>query len=72
MPCMAQYIPEFKQLTYNNKMKHILKSTAQETSYYQKYVHFKQPKIGGMLVPHKDSTFMYTEPAKLYGVWKTL
>ena len=53
-------------------MKHILKSTAQEASYYPKYVHFKQPKICDMLVPYKDSTFMYTEPAKLYAVWKTL
>lgn len=33
---------------------------------------FKQPKIGGVVVPHKDSTYLYTEPMKQYGLWIAL
>jgi phytanoyl-CoA hydroxylase len=30
---------------------------------------FKQPKIGGEVTCHQDSTFLYTEPAKIVGLW---
>jgi len=30
---------------------------------------FKQPKIGGVVSPHQDSTFLNTTPKRLVGVW---
>ena len=30
---------------------------------------FKQPKIGGEVVCHQDSTFLYTEPESAVGFW---
>jgi len=33
---------------------------------------FKQPKIGGVVPPHQDSTFLYTEPLSARGFWFAL
>jgi phytanoyl-CoA hydroxylase len=33
---------------------------------------FKQPKIGGEVVCHQDSTFLYTEPLDIAGLWFAL
>ena len=33
---------------------------------------FKQPKIGGEVTCHQDSTFLYTEPVNIAGLWLAL
>jgi len=33
---------------------------------------FKQPRIGGEVVPHQDSTFLYTDPPSVVGIWLAL
>jgi phytanoyl-CoA hydroxylase len=33
---------------------------------------FKQPKIGGEVTCHQDSTFLYTEPQDIVGLWFAL
>ena len=33
---------------------------------------FKNPKIGGKVVPHQDGSYLYTEPLKIAGVWIAL
>ncbi len=33
---------------------------------------FKQPKIGGEVTCHQDSTFLYTEPIEIVGLWFAL
>jgi phytanoyl-CoA hydroxylase len=33
---------------------------------------FKQPKIGGEVTAHQDSTFLYTEPQDIAGLWFAL
>ena len=33
---------------------------------------FKQPRIGGEVTCHQDSTFLYTEPADIAGLWFAL
>ena len=38
----------------------------------QSMVIFKQPKIGGEVVWHQDSTFLYTEPMSATGFWFAL
>lgn len=32
----------------------------------------QQPNIGGEVVPHQDSTFLYTEPMSVVGFWMAL
>lgn len=38
----------------------------------QSMVIFKQPEIGGVVVPHEDGTFLMNEPSKLIGLWIAL
>src|SRR5678816_2279691 len=33
---------------------------------------FKQPNIGGEVTCHQDSTFLYTEPVEIAGLWFAL
>eukprot|EP00127_Corallochytrium_limacisporum_P005193 Clim_evm10s201 gene=Clim_evmTU10s201 len=33
---------------------------------------FKQPKIGGAVLPHRDATFLATDPMTLVGLWTPL
>ena len=33
---------------------------------------FKQPHVGGEVVPHQDSTFIQTDPPSCVGVWLAL
>ena len=33
---------------------------------------FKQPKIGGEVACHQDSTFLYNEPINIAGLWLAL
>ncbi len=33
---------------------------------------FKQPRIGGEVTCHQDSTFLYTEPQNIIGLWFAL
>lgn len=33
---------------------------------------FKQPHIGGEVVPHQDSTFLFTDPPSVVGLWLAL
>lgn len=33
---------------------------------------FKQPRIGGEVVPHQDATFLYTDPVSVVGYWYAL
>lgn len=66
-------VPEFKEITFSNKIKGIMKSLElRKPAIIQSMYIFKQPKIGGLVVPHRDSEYMYTEPMKLYGIWIAL
>jgi len=66
-------VPEFKKVTFSDKIKNLAKSLElQKPAIVQSMYIFKQPRIGGVVVPHKDSSFLYTEPMKLYGVWIAL
>ena len=66
-------VPEFKEVTFNDKVKGIAKSLElQKPAVVQSMYIFKQPKIGGVVMPHRDSTFTYTEPMELYGLWIAL
>ena len=66
-------VPEFKEVTFSDKVKGIAKSLElKKPAVVQSMYIFKQPKIGGVVMPHRDSTFTYTEPMELYGLWIAL
>lgn len=65
--------PEFVKVTFSEKMKEVVKSLdVKSPAVVQSMVIFKQPNFGGAVRPHQDSTFLYTTPMRLYGVWIAL
>ena len=38
----------------------------------QSMIIYKQPRIGGRVTPHQDSTFLYTDPPSAVGFWFAL
>ena len=60
--------PEFKAFTYRDEVKAVAKSIGmQQPVVLQSMVICKQPRIGGEVTPHRDSTFLYTEPSTATG-----
>lgn len=65
--------PDFKEVTFSEKVKGVAKSlNLQKPCVVQSMVIFKPPKIGGVVKPHQDSTFLYTQPMNLVGYWIAL
>lgn len=65
--------PEFKTVTFSDKIKGIAQSIGLvKPCVPQSMVIFKQPKIGGRVNPHQDSSFLYTTPMNLVGFWIAL
>lgn len=62
--------PKFKAVTFSNKIKNLCKSLEIENPVVAQSMYiFKQPYLGGAVNAHQDSTFLYTEPMKLLGIW---
>ena len=65
--------PEFHRVTFSDKIKSIARSLGLvKPSVPQSMVIFKQPKIGGLVNPHQDSSFLHTTPMNLVGFWIAL
>ncbi|KAK3087152.1 hypothetical protein FSP39_002401 [Pinctada imbricata] len=65
--------PVFRKATFDDKIKNVAKSLQLANPVVcQSMVIFKQPGIGGEVVPHQDATFLYTDPMKLFGYWIAL
>lgn len=65
--------PLFQQFSYNSSFGGILRDLGQQESLLAQSMYiFKQPKIGGEVVCHQDSTFLYTEPMSVIGLWFAL
>ena len=65
--------PDFKEVTFSPAVKDIAKSlNIKKPCVVQSMVIFKPPKIGGVVKPHQDSTFLYTTPMNLVGFWIAL
>lgn len=65
--------PVFKRFSRSEKMKEIAKALGLENSYLLQSMYiFKQPNIGGEVTCHQDSTFLYTEPIDIAGLWFAL
>lgn len=65
--------PVFRKFSRSEKVAAIAESLGyKRPAPIQSMYIFKQPGIGGEVIPHQDNTFMYTEPLSLLGFWWAL
>ena len=65
--------PLFDRFSRSDKIKELAKAIGLEQSLLvQSMFIFKQPNIGGEVTCHQDSTFIYTEPIDIAGLWFAL
>ncbi|XP_022957400.1 phytanoyl-CoA dioxygenase [Cucurbita moschata] len=65
--------PVFKSFSSSKKVSGLLLSLGyKKPIVIQSMYIFKQPGIGGEVVPHQDNSFLYTEPTTCTGLWLAL
>jgi phytanoyl-CoA hydroxylase len=65
--------PVFNRFSRSAKLRAIAAAIGHEKSYLLQSMYiFKQPNIGGEVTCHQDSTFLYTEPIDIAGLWFAL
>ena len=65
--------PVFNRFSRSPKLKELAAAIGQENSYLLQSMYiFKQPNIGGEVMCHQDSTFLYTDPIDIAGLWFAL
>lgn len=65
--------PLFERFSRSGKVKELAKAIGLEHSLLVQSMYiFKQPNIGGEVTCHQDSTFLYTEPIDIAGLWFAL
>ena len=65
--------PIFDRFSRSHKIRALAKAIGLEDCYLLQSMYiFKQPNIGGEVTCHQDSTFLYTEPIDIAGLWFAL
>lgn len=65
--------PVFQKFSRSEKLKQLATAIGFEDSLLLQSMYiFKQPNIGGEVTCHQDSTFLYTEPIDIVGLWFAL
>lgn len=65
--------PVFNRFSRNPKIKELATAIGLENCYLLQSMYiFKQPNIGGEVTCHQDSTFLYTDPIDIAGLWFAL
>eukprot|EP01095_Lingulamoeba_sp_RSL-Kostka_P007008 TRINITY_DN2215_c2_g2_i2.p1 TRINITY_DN2215_c2_g2~~TRINITY_DN2215_c2_g2_i2.p1 ORF type:complete len:305 (+),score=103.59 TRINITY_DN2215_c2_g2_i2:51-965(+) len=66
--------PVFREFVHQKKLEIIAKRVInfEDPVIIQSMYIYKQPKIGGEVTPHQDSTFLYTEPLSCRAFWFAL
>eukprot|EP00249_Psilotum_nudum_P016470 c25841_g1_i1 orf=825-1685(-) len=65
--------PEFQKFSYSPRIAALLLSLGyRRPALIQSMYIFKQPGIGGEVVPHQDDTFLHTDPPSCIGFWLAL
>jgi len=65
--------PVFQKFSRSEKLKQLATAIGFEDSLLLQSMYiFKQPNIGGEVSCHQDSTFLYTEPIDIVGLWFAL
>jgi phytanoyl-CoA hydroxylase len=63
----------FQQFVSQQKFRGLLRKLGQRSpNVIQSMYILKPPKVGGVVVPHQDSTWLYTSPMSVIGVWFAL
>ena len=64
---------EFYKFSHRNDLNDISKGIGMQNPLLMQSMYiFKQPNIGGEVICHQDSTFLYTEPDTVVGFWVAL
>ncbi|PIA26515.1 hypothetical protein AQUCO_09100002v1 [Aquilegia coerulea] len=70
---LHEHDPVFKSFCQSEQISHMLVSLGYKRPVIiQSMYIFKQPGIGGEVVPHQDNSFLYTEPPSCTGLWLAL
>jgi len=65
--------PLFDRFSRSDKVRNLAKAIGLENALLVQSMYiFKQPNIGGEVTCHQDSTFIYTEPIDIAGLWFAL
>lgn len=65
--------PAFRRFSCSEKISSLLSSLGYKRPVIMQSMYiFKQPGIGGEVVPHQDNSFLYTEPPTCTGLWLAL
>src|SRR5215212_457835 len=65
--------PVFERFSRSQKIKQLAAAIGFDDSLQLQSMYiFKQPNIGGEVTCHQDSTFLYTEPTDIVGLWFAL
>ncbi|XP_010553849.1 PREDICTED: phytanoyl-CoA dioxygenase [Tarenaya hassleriana] len=65
--------PVFKEISYSEKFSGLLSSLSYKRPVIMQSMYiFKQPGIGGEVVPHQDNSFVSTDPPSCTGLWLAL
>ncbi|XP_015639988.1 phytanoyl-CoA dioxygenase 2 isoform X2 [Oryza sativa Japonica Group] len=65
--------PVFKKFSFGENVSSLFSSLRyKRPAVIQSMYIFKQPGIGGEVVPHQDNTFLYTNPPSCTGLWLAL
>jgi len=66
--------PVFQQFSFQPKFKSLATDMLgfKRPQLVQSMYIFKQPKIGGAVLPHQDATFLYTDPPTCVALWFAL
>jgi len=67
---MHEYHTEFRRFSHMPQLHGLMKSLGYRSpAITQSMYIFKQPSIGGRVDAHQDSTFLFSEPQTLIGLW---
>jgi len=70
---LHQLDPVFSEFSHSAGIKKLIAELKiEDPRLIQSMYIFKQPKIGGEVTCHQDSTFLYTEPINIAGLWVAL
>uniref|UniRef100_A0A224XLE9 Putative peroxisomal phytanoyl-coa hydroxylase n=1 Tax=Panstrongylus lignarius TaxID=156445 RepID=A0A224XLE9_9HEMI len=62
--------PVFKEISFSQKVQDLCQVLRMEAPVVLQSMYiYKNPRIGGEVVPHQDSTYLFTEPNTLIGLW---
>jgi phytanoyl-CoA hydroxylase len=65
--------PLFERFSRSDRVRELAKAIGLESSLLVQSMYiFRQPNIGGEVTCHQDSTFLYTEPIDIAGLWFAL